>query len=85
MLDGLSGGRGVKAGKAFLTHLSTTEDVTSSTGGARAGGSRAGGGAGGGAAGGAAGGGAAGGGKGHSGKVECALYLQKRSGGCQLQ
>ena len=80
MLDGLSGGRGVKAGKAFLTHLATTEGVTSSTGGARAGGSRAVGGAGGGAA-----GGAAGGGQGHSGKVECALYLQKRSGGCQLQ
>ena len=67
----------MKAGKAFLTHLATTEGVTegtegvtSSTGGARAGGARA-------------GGGVAGGG--HSGKVECALYLQKRSGGCQLQ
>ena len=62
----------MKAGKAFLTHLATTEGVTegvtsssSSTGGARAGGGVAGG--------------------GHSGKVECALYLQKRSGGCQLQ
>ena len=62
----------MKAGKAFLTHLATTEGVTegvtsssSSTGGARAGGGVA--------------------WCGHSGKVECALYLQKRSGGCQLQ